>query len=75
MMRLGQNTSLQTGKTIRGRAVQQIAGGYVVKFGEGPNERGTLQTSESICLGKDILVQVVGYRGNQPLFHAVFSGF
>lgn len=75
MIRLGgtNNVALAPGKTVCGRAVQQVAGGYLIKYGD--NQTGIAITPEKLPSGKELIFKVVGHKNGQPLLHPVFAGY
>jgi hypothetical protein len=77
MIRLGNsgNHSATPGKTLCGKAVQQVSGGYEIQFGDNLQHTGLAVTSDKLAVGKELLFKVVGYRNGQPLLHPVFSGY
>ncbi|MBX9686237.1 MAG: hypothetical protein K2X27_06015 [Candidatus Obscuribacterales bacterium] len=63
------------GQVVPGRAVSQVPGGYIVQAPNLPGGKGFVPEGNSIPMGKDILVKVVGQHQGMPLLHPVFGGF
>ncbi len=77
MIRVGinNNPAAAPGKTLCGRAVHEVAGGYLIKFGANQEHTGVALTVDKLVQGKELIFKVVGYRNGQPLLHPVFAGY
>lgn len=77
MMRVGAggNPAIAQGKTFCGRAIQQVPGGYLVRFGENQQHTGFAATTQLLAPNKELLFKVVGHRNGQTLLQTVFSGY
>lgn len=71
----GSNPAVAQGKTFCGRAIQQVSGGYLIRFGENQQHTGFAATTEPLNPNKELLFKVVGHRNGQPLLHPVFAGY
>ncbi len=63
------------GSVMPGRAVSKITGGYIVEAPNLPNKRGFVPEPNTLSIGSEILVKVVGNHQGMPLLHPVFGGF
>lgn len=76
MIRLGAGPNgFEQGKTFCGCAVQEVTGGYMVRFGENRQHTGFVDTSEKLVPNKELLFKVVGYRNGKAVLHPVFAGY
>lgn len=74
MIRLGTTgKTIAIGQSVTARAVSKCQGGYIVEFGL--NQQGLALTDAELPYGKEMLVQVVGYRQGLPVVHTLFAGF
>lgn len=73
MIKLGSHKGMEIGQRATARALSKCEGGYIVEFA--PNRRGLAVTDAEIGYGKEILVEVTGYRQGMPVVHALFAGF
>ena len=63
------------GQVVPGRAVAKVPGGYIIQAVKLPNGKGFVPEENSLPMGKEILVKVVGQHQGMPLLHPVFGGF
>lgn len=63
------------GQVMPGRAVSKVPGGYIVQSVKLPQGKGFVPEENSLPMGKEILVKVVGQHQGMPLLHPVFGGF
>ena len=63
------------GQVMTGRAVNKVPGGYIVQAKNLPQGKGFVPEANSLAIGSEILVKVVGQHQGLPLLHPVFGGF
>lgn len=71
----GANKKSVMGQVVTGRAVNKVPGGYIVQSANLPQGKGFVPEGNSLAIGSEILVKVVGQHQGMPLLHPVFGGF
>lgn len=63
------------GQVMPGRAVAKVPGGFIVQSKDLPNGKGFVPEPNTLAIGTEILVKVVGQHQGMPLLHPIFAGY
>lgn len=77
MLGSGHNSSTRAlmGQVFSGRTMSKVEGGYLISCQKLPQGKGYVAEGNSLAIGSEILVKVIGQHQGMPLLHPVFAGF